>query len=55
MLQQEHMDQKIFSIWLNRESSLGVGGEIVFGGLDWRHFTGDHIYVPVTKRGYWQV
>ncbi|XP_021903588.1 aspartic proteinase A1-like isoform X2 [Carica papaya] len=55
MLQQEHMDQKIFSIWLNRESSLGVGGEIVFGGLDWRHFTGDHIYVPVTKRGYWQI
>ncbi|XP_021686286.2 aspartic proteinase isoform X3 [Hevea brasiliensis] len=55
MVQQGHVSQKIFSLWLNRDPTAGLGGEIVFGGLDWRHFRGDHTYVPVTERGYWQI
>lgn len=55
MVQQGHVSQKIFSLWLNRDLTSEVGGEIVFGGLDWRHFRGEHTYVPVTKSGYWQV
>lgn len=31
------------------------GGEIVFGGIDWRHFRGDHTYVPLSQQGYWQI
>ncbi|XVE80681.1 hypothetical protein DITRI_Ditri15bG0000100 [Diplodiscus trichospermus] len=55
MVQQGHVSQKLFSLWLNRDLTSKLGGEIVFGGLDWRHFTGDHTYVPVTKSGYWQI
>ncbi|KAK6254283.1 hypothetical protein SCA6_015588 [Theobroma cacao] len=55
MVQQGHVSQKIFSLWLNRDLTSEVGGEIVFGGLDWRHFRGEHTYVPVTKSGYWQI
>ncbi|KAE8714265.1 Aspartic proteinase oryzasin-1, putative isoform 3 [Hibiscus syriacus] len=39
---------------LCRDFTSEFGGEIVFGGLDWRHFRGDHTYVPVAKTGYWE-
>ncbi|PNT13988.1 hypothetical protein POPTR_010G003400v4 [Populus trichocarpa] len=55
MAEQGHVSQKVFSLWLNRNPSSELGGEVVFGGLDWRHFKGDHTYVPVTGRGYWQI
>ncbi|KAL5541443.1 hypothetical protein UlMin_009153 [Ulmus minor] len=55
MAKQGHLTQNIFSIWINRDPLENVGGEIVFGGIDWRRFTGDHTYVPVTKKGYWQI
>ena len=55
MIKQGHMAQKMFSFWISRDRMSKVGGEIVFGGLDWRRFTGDHTYFPVTRKGYWQV
>ncbi|KAJ3694472.1 hypothetical protein LUZ60_009952 [Juncus effusus] len=45
----------VFSFWFNRNGEDGEGGgEIVFGGVDSSHFRGEHAYVPVTKKGYWQ-
>lgn len=55
MIQQGHVSQQLFSFWFNRDPDSKVGGEIVFGGFDWKHFRGDHTYVPITKKGYWQV
>ncbi|KAJ1402988.1 Saposin-like type B, region 1 [Sesbania bispinosa] len=55
MIEQGHIAQKIFSLWLNPDPMSKIGGEIVFGGIDWRHFRGDHTYVPVTQKGYWQI
>lgn len=55
MFLQHHISQQIFSFWLNRDPTSRVGGEIVFGGIDWRHFRGDHTYVPLTHQDYWQV
>ncbi|KAL4643343.1 hypothetical protein ACB092_02G085300 [Castanea dentata] len=55
MFLQHHISQQIFSFWLNRDPTSRVGGEIVFGGIDWRHFRGDHTYVPLTHQDYWQI
>ena len=44
-----------FSFWLNRNASEGEpGGELVFGGADPDHSTGDRTWAPLTRRGYWQ-
>ncbi len=55
MLSQGLVTQPVFSFWLNRDASQENGGELVFGGVDPKHFQGTHIYTPVTRKGYWQV
>lgn len=55
MVEQRHLSQQIFSLWLNRDPTSQLGGEIVFGGIDWRRFRGDHTYIPLTQQDYWQV
>ncbi|KAL8228261.1 hypothetical protein R6Q57_015845 [Mikania cordata] len=58
MVNQHLVKDQVFSFWLNRQSQEGEeeveGGEIVFGGVDPKHFQGTHTYVPVTQKGYWQ-
>ncbi|XP_010418214.1 PREDICTED: aspartic proteinase A2 isoform X3 [Camelina sativa] len=54
MLTQGLIKKPVFSFWLNRDPKSEEGGEIVFGGVDPNHFRGEHTYVPVTQRGYWQ-
>lgn len=54
MVDQNLVDEQVFSFWLNRDPTAEVGGEIVFGGVDPDHFKGNHSYVPVTTKGYWQ-
>lgn len=55
MAEQKLIDKKVFSFWLNRNENDDIGGEIVFGGVDSKHYKGDHTYVPITRKGYWQV
>ncbi|CAN8001822.1 unnamed protein product [Ixodes pacificus] len=45
----------VFSVFLDRNASDPAGGEVLFGGIDESHYTGNISYVPVSKRGYWQV
>ncbi|XP_062143911.1 aspartic proteinase-like isoform X1 [Alnus glutinosa] len=54
MVQQGLVKEEVFSFWLNRDPDAKEGGEIVFGGVDHKHFKGTHTYIPVTKKGYWQ-
>ncbi|CAA3011737.1 cyprosin-like [Olea europaea subsp. europaea] len=54
MVKQGLVDEPVFSFWLNRDTEAEEGGEIVFGGVDPKHYKGKHSYVPVTKKGYWQ-
>ncbi|XP_054786213.1 aspartic proteinase A2-like [Prosopis cineraria] len=54
MINQGLMKEPLFSFWLNRNTADDRGGEIVFGGVDPAHFQGEHTYVPVTRKGYWQ-
>ncbi|OVA03403.1 Peptidase A1 [Macleaya cordata] len=62
MVQQGLIKDPVFSFWFNRnahdeeeeEEEEEEGGEIVFGGVDPNHYKGEHTYVPVTQKGYWQ-
>lgn len=54
MVKQGLVVQEIFSFWFSRDPKTN-GGQIVFGGIDHKHFKGEHTYVPVIKKGYWQV
>ena len=54
MIEQGLVKDPVFSFWLNRKPEEEQGGELVFGGVDPTHFKGEHTYVPVTQKGYWQ-
>ncbi|XP_010244475.1 PREDICTED: aspartic proteinase A1-like isoform X2 [Nelumbo nucifera] len=54
MVNQGLIKEPIFSFWFNRNPQEEEGGEIVFGGVDPNHYKGQHTYVPVTRKGYWQ-
>lgn len=54
MVDQGLVQDPVFSFWLNRKTGEDEGGELVFGGVDTDHFIGEHTYVPVTQKGYWQ-
>jgi len=57
MVNRELIDQNLFSFWLNYNegSDESNGGELVFGGIDENHYTGEIHYAPVQRRGYWEV
>jgi len=54
MKEQKLVAKDVFSFWLNRDPDASAGGELVFGGVDPNHYKGNHTYVPVTRKGYWQ-
>ncbi|OWM75382.1 aspartic proteinase A1-like [Punica granatum] len=54
MVDQGLVKEPVFSFWLNRNIEGEEGGELVFGGVDPSHYKGEHTYVPVTQKGYWQ-
>ncbi|KAI3441681.1 uncharacterized protein J3R85_002287 [Psidium guajava] len=54
MVNQGLVKDPVFSFWFNRNAEEEEGGEIVFGGVDPNHYEGEHTYVPVTRKGYWQ-
>lgn len=53
MINQKLLDEPIFSFRLG--SSDDDGGEAIFGGIDENAFTGKIEYVPVRRKGYWEV
>jgi len=54
MVDQELLAEPVFSFWLNRDPSSDHGGELVLGGVNADHSTGERTWVPVTRRAYWQ-
>lgn len=38
------LPEPVFSFWLNRDPDAAVGGALVLGGVDPKHFTGEHTW-----------
>jgi saccharopepsin len=53
MLDQKLLDEPVFSFRLG--SSDQDGGEAIFGGIDESVYTGKIEYVPIRRKGYWEV
>ncbi|XP_029170189.1 lysosomal aspartic protease-like [Nylanderia fulva] len=54
MIHQNLVSKPIFSIYLNRNLSDHVGGDLILGGTDPDLYEGELTYVPVTEKRYWQ-
>jgi len=61
MINQGVVEERVFSFWLKRNHEVDVdtmesnGGQLVLGGVDDSLYTGKINYLPITKKGYWQV
>lgn len=44
MVDQGLVPEPVFSFWLNRNHPAGPGGELVLGGVDPSHYTGEHVW-----------
>jgi len=54
LLSQGQVDEPVFSFWLNRNADDREGGELILGGVNPDHYTGDFIYTNITEEGYWE-
>lgn len=52
MINQNLLDAPLFAFWLGSDPEQG---EAIFGGVDESHYTGKIDYVPVRRKGYWEV
>ncbi|GAA6037406.1 hypothetical protein JCM8097_008553 [Rhodosporidiobolus ruineniae] len=52
MLEQNLLDEPVFAFWLGSDPE---AGEATFGGLDESHYEGKIDYVPLRRKGYWEV
>nr|XP_056701676.1 gastricsin-like [Euleptes europaea] len=55
MLQESLLTQPVFSFYLSNQPSSQYGGEVVFGGVDSRLYSGQIYWAPVTQELYWQI
>jgi len=53
MVNQKIIDEPVFTFRLG--DSEEDGGEAVFGGIDSSHYKGKIDYVPIRRKGYWEV
>lgn len=53
MVNQKLLEQPVFTFRMGDSDT--DGGEVVFGGIDATHYTGNIDYVPLRRKGYWEV
>ena len=54
MVDQKLIDEPVFAFYLTGEGE-GDDSEVVFGGVDKSHYTGDVTYLPLRRKAYWEV
>jgi len=52
MINQGLLDKSVFAFYL---SSTDDGSEVIFGGVDKKHYKDDLIWLPVKRKAYWEV
>ncbi|XP_041801022.1 pepsin A-like [Chelmon rostratus] len=53
MIKQNLVSQPLFSVYLSGNSQ--QGSEVVFGGTDSSHYTGQITWIPLSSATYWQI
>merc|ERR1711988_1694513 len=53
MIDQKLISEPVFAFYLQEDAS--QQGELVFGGIDQNHYTGDLVDVPLISESYWEV
>jgi len=54
MVEQNLVPEPVFSFYIDRNVSHVTGGELILGGSDPAHYTGEITWAPVDRLGYWQ-
>ncbi|KAI8868094.1 aspartic endopeptidase Pep2, partial [Ramicandelaber brevisporus] len=54
MKNRQLLDKNLFSFYITDTNS-GKEGELVFGGIDETRYKGELTYVPLKRKGYWEV
>ena len=55
MIAQGLLDNPIFAFYLGDTNKDGDDSEVVFGGVDKKHYTGDMVQIPLRRKAYWEV
>lgn len=54
MIDQNLLDEPVFSVWMDRNQNGPQGGEIMFGGVDSSKYQGNFRYIPLISETYWE-
>jgi len=56
LMKSDKCEEKVFAFYLNKEKNEDekAGGEMTLCGIDSNHYSGELLYVPVSRKAYWQ-
>ncbi|KAI9722832.1 MAG: Vacuolar protease A [Chrysothrix sp. TS-e1954] len=55
MINQDLIDEPVFSFYLGDSNTEGDDSEATFGGVDKSHYTGKMTKIPLRRKAYWEV
>ncbi|NXX79789.1 CATEA protein, partial [Urocolius indicus] len=55
IMNQQLVEEPVFSFYLKRGDDTENGGELILGGIDHSRYKGSIHWVPVTEKSYWQI
>ncbi|KAK3724485.1 aspartic proteinase precursor [Vermiconidia calcicola] len=55
MIDQDLLDEPVFSFYLSDTNDEGAESECMFGGVNKEHYTGEMVKIPLRRKAYWEV